>query len=271
MAERDFRTDPHFASLVEHTEAASWRDVLADTSAGRHMETMTINDALVVIDPSLEASLSRVLLLGVDKPARQDSIESIIDAYSDAGCTEFSVHLSPVARPTSLRRLLESSGFTRLDQEAVVARATGGMAPPDSYFRIRTAEPEDATLIADIMVQAGGAAPDWASLLASRVVAPERDYFIAFDGTIPYAVGGLFIDGELGWMAPIFTLPEYRNRGTQAALIAHVLRWADDAGCRWVTTYYPATNASRMRAFERLGFELVYMRPRYRWEAREGS
>lgn len=106
-------------------------------------------------------------------------------------------------------------------------------------------------------------------MIAKPLTRDNWRLYLAYDGSTPYSVGGLHINGDVAWLAPAWTLPEYRNRGTQAALVAHSLRAAREIGCQWATTYYIATSGVRPRNFERLGFELVYMRPRYVWKLPE--
>ena len=44
--------------------------------------------------------------------------------------------------------------------------------------------------------------------------------FVAFDGQTPAATGALFVTGSVGWLGAAGTMPEYRRRGAQGALLA---------------------------------------------------
>jgi hypothetical protein len=54
---------------------------------------------------------------------------------------------------------------------------------------------------------------DWASLLTQRLSSPDWRYSLAYDGPNPYALGGMYLKGDIGWMAPVWTLPANRNEG----------------------------------------------------------
>jgi hypothetical protein len=105
------RREPRFASSLEHIEADSWLDLagISDEST-RRLDCRIIDDALVIVDRAHQTPVSRVLLLGIDPPARPSTIASIIDIRATSGVRAFNVHLSPIARPTTLPRLWVRTG-----------------------------------------------------------------------------------------------------------------------------------------------------------------
>ena len=81
------------------------------------------------------------------------------------------------------------------------------------------------------------------------------------------AGGALFVKGDVGWLGIASTLPAYRPRGAQGALMARRIRDGADLGCRWLVTetgedtpHHPNPSYHNML---RTGFSLAYRRPNY--------
>ena len=71
-----------------------------------------------------------------------------------------------------------------------------------------------------------------------------------------------------GWLGGAATLPEFRGRGAQTAMLAARIRRAAELGCEVVVTETGEQVADRpsrsYRNIERAGFELRYLRPNLR-------
>ena len=104
----------------------------------------------------------------------------------------------------------------------------------------------------------------WLENLANR---PNWRVYLAFDGDQPVACGALFVRGEVGWLGVAGTLPAYRRRGGQGALMAQRIRDAAGLGCCWVVTEtgedLPARPNPSFHNMLRTGFTLAYQRPNY--------
>jgi hypothetical protein len=91
--------------------------------------------------------------------------------------------------------------------------------------------------------------------------------YIAYAGDVPAGVGSLLISGEWGALLNAATLPEYRRRGAQGAIMARRIRDGLTLGCRWFTTETgedtPKTPNSSYHNMIRTGFQLAYLRPNY--------
>jgi hypothetical protein len=81
------------------------------------------------------------------------------------------------------------------------------------------------------------------------------------------ATAAVYCRGEYAWIDFASTLPGYRGRGGQAALLAR--RIADGAalGCKWLVVETaeatPEKPAPSYRNMRRYGFEVAYVRPNY--------
>ena len=90
---------------------------------------------------------------------------------------------------------------------------------------------------------------------------------MAYDGDFPVATAGMFIDGEYAWLDFASTLPGFRGKGAQTALISRRLQDGYDAGCRYFTVetaeQKPGRDSPSFRNIGRAGFALAYLRPNY--------
>jgi GNAT superfamily N-acetyltransferase len=153
------------------------------------------------------------------------------------------------------------------DNWAKVYRA----ATPDvvirTDLRIERIDRAHAAAFAEISCTAFGMPAVMQPWLAAGVGRPGWTHYLAFDGETPAAGGALFVKGDVGWLGIASTLPAYRRRGAQGALIARRIRDAAESGCRWVVTEtgedtpeHPNPSYHNML---RTGLVLAYQRPNY--------
>ena len=92
-------------------------------------------------------------------------------------------------------------------------------------------------------------------------------HYLAMVGGRPIAAAVLYVDGTIGWCGFAGTLPAFRGRGAQSALLTRRARDAAERGCQWVVCETMAESAERpnpsLRNMRRLGFELAYERPNF--------
>ena len=252
---------------MEEASAAPWLDLPLSETLQPPVRCELVDGAMVLIDRSPGHVMNRVFCLGLEKPATAKTVERIGEVYREAGIDAFLVHLSPMARPTALPRMLEEHGIKLAGREAVAVREATRVRRPDPFFKIQPAGSSDYEAVSSILDGIGGLPRSFIDLISKSAGQPNWNQFIALDGTKPYALSGIYIQGKRAWMAPGWTLPDYRNRGVHAAMITHCINTAADAGCSWITTSYPARTEDRTRSFERAGFKLLYMRSLFRPDA----
>lgn len=85
---------------------------------------------------------------------------------------------------------------------------------------------------------------------------------MAFFDEQPAAGGTLTIRDGLAGLMGASTLPEFRNRGVQSALISVRLAAARDAGCDLAMSVTQPSSGSQ-RNLERQGFRVVYTRAKF--------
>ena len=257
--------DPGFARQVEQSEVDAWLELDQSALGARHLEFVSVDGTVLMLDHATAWPHSRILNLGIGRPASADLLQALITRAREAGIDTLMTDVSPIARPGTITRLLTQAGFAQRERHVVVARHTAGMPEPDEYFRIRRGEASDREAMTELMDEVIPGALDWCILLANQVTRPAWRYYIAMEDGAPCGLAGLHIHDEVAWLSPIWVRAAYRNRGTQAALIAHSVREAEREGVQWVITSYPATLPGRTRNFERAGFAIVYLRNRFVW------
>jgi len=84
-------------------------------------------------------------------------------------------------------------------------------------------------------------------------------FFLAFLNGIVAGGGGVFAGQGVGGLFGASTLPAFRRRGVQSALLAVRLAWARDKGCDLAVSFARPGSSSH-RNIERNGFRVAYTR-----------
>jgi GNAT superfamily N-acetyltransferase len=130
---------------------------------------------------------------------------------------------------------LEARGFTRDYGWMKFTRGVGAREAHSDLDVVRVG-PEGADDFATV-VAGGFGMPDWAKPLAANVVGrPGWSCYVAYDRAAPAGAGALYVHEGVGWLGFGATLPEFRGRGAQSALLAARIEDARRQGCRVVTT-----------------------------------
>jgi len=211
--------------------------------------------------------LNRVVGLGVDEPAFEVDVGSIIDAYRLRGLRRFSVALAGLAQPPELPAWLARAGFAPRGGTARWLRSTADPPAPDPDIEIVEATPADAPSLVQILTLALGLPPDAGPIVSAAIGRPGWTHYLArVDGEVAGG-GALYVQGEFGWLGLGGTDAHLRGRGAQSALIARRCADAAAAGCRVVTAESPNSDEyGSFRNLRRSGFELAGMRPIYVYE-----
>jgi GNAT superfamily N-acetyltransferase len=88
-------------------------------------------------------------------------------------------------------------------------------------------------------------------------IAPDAHTFLAYIDDDVVGCGAVqFVDG-IAWLGGAATIPEFRQRGVQAALVAHRLALAAEAGCE-LAAVSALSNGPSARNIVRLGFQHIH-------------
>lgn len=156
---------------------------------------------------------------------------------------------------------VERVGLERFETQ-LYAPIDGRIAPPPaSSVEVRPSPRDELELYLEIW--AGGFAlpeflwPDVKRIRAAWFTVPGFSRYLALVDGAPAACAALYVHGDVGYLCMSATLPEFRGRGAQSALIARRWRDARDAGCRSVTTQ-TAFGGTSQHNMERAGMRLAH-------------
>jgi GNAT superfamily N-acetyltransferase len=129
------------------------------------------------------------------------------------------------------------------DTEHWLRVTSEGFATPDSETSRLTPPPETLRTITDIM---------------RRFVHPGIVRYLAWVDGAPAGAASSTIDGGVLGIFGTATIPAYRRRGAQAAVVAAALREAHGRADLAIATTEPGSTSQR--TFERFGFQVLYTR-----------
>ena len=214
------------------------------------------------------ALFNRALGVGVAEPATEAALDEI-DAFFAAGGLAYGIPVTPEAKPAELPAWLEARSFRRgyaWTKFARKAQAAGDLDhKPD--LRVEHLGADRAEVFADVFSRAYGTPEVTRPLLERLPGADGWQCFVAFDGQTPAATGALFVTGSVGWLGAAGTMPEYRRRGAQGALLAARIEAGIAAGCETLVTEtgepIDGRPGASYRNLVRAGFEPQYLRQNY--------
>jgi hypothetical protein len=152
----------------------------------------------------------------------------------------------------------EPPGWERLEPVWVLAGPSAEL-PAES---VREIGPDEADLFAATLSDGHGAPPFARPPVARWAEQPGWRLYLAERDGVPAAAGALVVDGGIGYLAAASTLPAFRRRGCQAALIGRRISDAAAAGCREVFSL--TADPTSRRNLERAGLELAYTKTAWR-------
>lgn len=238
---------------LESVEHAAYAD--AYRASSELCELAEIGGAVCLKLPRLEGRIfNRVLGL--------DSVDHLDDIAAFYGDTQWWVSDSH-----EVGAELEARGFTR---DYGWMKFSRGVSPRRATSELSVASVERARAGDFASVVVGGyALPEWSESFAANVVGrPGWSCYVAYDGDLPAGAGALYVDGAVGWLGLGATLPEYRGRGAQSAILAARIEDARRQGCRTVVTetgeLADDRPSSSYRNIVRAGFREAGVRQNYR-------
>ena len=190
--------------------------------------------ALMTNDPT-GSYWSRVLGLGWTEPITEDLVAEILNWYRAHGGGSVVFQVSPLVPQSDWEPVLERAGFTAGGSWVKCIRDTSAPMTPLTDLQIRPLAEVDGQRYAEVY-WAGFEFEDplFIEWMERQPTMDRWRTFGAFDGDDLAAVGALFLNGDFGGMSGAATLPAFRNRGAQGALIAARIEAAAMEGCSWV-------------------------------------
>ena len=207
--------------------------------------------------------IGRATGMGLDRPFTAQDLDRVEEFYRSHKAPA-QVDLCPLHEP-SVFEMFKERGYGIAELNNVLYRRLNPdevfPAPPDAY-RIRRSPPEEAEAASAVVERAFF--PDGAPEAFQGLITP----LYQMEGATPFTASteGKVVACGTGLVIPqhkIFaicgagTLPEFRSRGLQTALLRARLAAASETGCEYAVVVTQGGTPSQRNA-ERLGFRVAY-------------
>ena len=259
-------SDIELSRKLERTEARANADFV-ETRARLQPESgaawIEVGGAYAMFD-GVESPLTQTFGLGIFEEATPQHLERLEAFFTERGAPVFH-EVSPMTDP-SLLTLLSERGYRPIELTSVMYRELGGETPVKRNPEITTRVVDDAE--ADVWAET--AAAGWAAefeglgefmLALGKITSrtkSSKPFLAEFEGK-PIAAGGFGIYDDVCILAGASTVPEFRNRGAQNALLAARLRYAAEQGCQLAIMGAAPGSQSQQNA-QKNGFNIAYTR-----------
>lgn len=267
--------------MVARAEAAEANMLLGLTAIeGRVRERMGIAGRRIGGGIALSASKdpsgfwSKAQGFGITEPLTADVVGEVVDYYRSEGTASANFHLLDELLPKDWPEIAAKYGLTKGHSLLKLQRDNRPVAPAPTTLRIGTVADADTAAWAAVQIEAFEFDdPDgrMAEMLASFKAVDGATGYAAWDGDRLVATGALLVDGDACELVSAATLPPYRGRGAQSALVSRRAQDAVAAGCQWmfVETGKPAPGERNqsLENLQRAGFQVIYERPIWGWKA----
>ena len=246
--------------------AAAWRAVhYAEAYQSLHPDAACASLAVgggYAVFVSASSPVNKACGLGLSGPPARADIEQLADFFLSRGARP-TVDVCPLADP-ALFELLRRAGFALKGFFSVLARFLPEdfrPAPLPEGLTVTRARPEDAgrwlSIVGQGFDETDPPSPETLEILAPNFHAPSSAAFFAMLDGLPAAGGGVYIHEGAAELGSASTLPAFRRRGAQRALIEARLAHARAQGCDLAMVLTkPGSNSQR--SVERAGFWLAY-------------
>jgi GNAT superfamily N-acetyltransferase len=265
--------DTALAAQIEAAEARLCADIAARAAATRPAVRPIVRALCggTATFAGLGSPVNKAIGVAMDRPLAVSELAEAEEAWRERG-EPFRVELATLAHP-SAAPLLTARGYRLVTFENVLGRPLAALEPiaPNPRLRIEPIAASDHATWADVVVD-GFAHPDEGPAPAESyprdVLEAVFDdlagatgfhrYLAHLDGA-PAGAASLRIDGAVAQLAGAATLPNFRRRGVQTALLQRRLSDAHEAGCGLAVITTQPGSKSQANA-QRRGFVLLYAR-----------
>jgi GNAT superfamily N-acetyltransferase len=268
-------SDPSTDEIVEleQIEMDARTDMFsaAPDDFSRHfgLSAKRMNDfMLIAIKKSPRNAHNRSLGMGLARSVDKATLEEALGWLRDHCGPAWAIPLTPTAQLSDLPNWLSEKGLTPKPGMARFRRlATEPALAVDCRYEVRLATAEHATDFGLTLKEGFEMDEGFDTWLAALCGRPYWRTYVAYDGSTPAGAGAMFIKDGRAWIGLGTTLPAYRGRGVQRAVLARRVSDAAALGAKIVTveTFHASGQPPNdsTRNVIRAGFSFVYFRPEY--------
>ncbi len=260
------------AWLVESAESKAWMSYYVcaplEFTLKYRVSVLCVGSAWITMMPGAASwFFNRINSLGLEGAASEATLDEAIAVVESAGCTEYTVQLSPRAQPAELGDWLQERGMRVRSNWAKMYRGNDPAPSPRTDVRIEQVAEESAAVFGGILLDTFEMPRVVLPMMACHLGKPGWINYLGFDGEKPVATASMFISDDVAWLGMGSTLASHRGRGAQSAMFARRIEDGLKAGCKWFVTETgedtPEQPNPSYHNMLRAGFKLAYMRPNY--------
>ena len=228
-------------------------------------DSFVVGGAVGVASPASQVLLmNRVIGLGVHEPAGDSQLDEIGELFAGR---RHMISLAPGAEPSDLAERLRARGYRPGNAWVKFRRSAISPASVATDLRVERIGPDQAAEFARVLNEGTGMGPAAGDPMAQVVGRAGWACYLAYAGDEPAAAGMVYVGESAAWLGGAATIPRFRRRGGQSAIMVERIRHAASCGCRRIVTETgeaaPGQPDVSHRNILRLGFEAAYVRPNF--------
>lgn len=226
------------SEIIELQALLGWHGAVSQRDLpGYDWRMEQLGDALCSVsatEPSI--LINRVLGLGSNAAPSLEQLVDIRHLYHQAGVSRFFLHVVPQIMGPDLEELLTLAGYKRHRGWMKFKRGAAEISPVKTDLTVRRIGADEAADFAAI------AAPAFDIGAASQIAIealtddPHWQLYMSFDGSRPAGTGAIYIRGKMAYTDWGATHLDFRQRGSQTAILNARIQAALDAGCNNIVT-----------------------------------
>jgi len=256
----------HWQAL-EQIDADSWEELCSAVPAdvAQTLQLSLRRQGSVVASKCLVADAplgNRAIALGLGEPADLETLKMWVDDFKASGLQNFALQISPYAQPPELAEWTETLGLIVRSHWVKLERGREPAPSMNGAIDVQLVGSEQRTLFGEVSAQGFGRPPIIAHWMGATVGWPRWRHYLAYIDEQPAGAAAIYIDGNYAWLGIGSTLPDYRQRGVQQALIARRLADGLAMGVEHFVSETESRNVS-CGTLMRAGFTIAYERPNY--------
>lgn len=249
--------------IARNIEVAAWTELFDSAPAGLRLRlglsvSFMANAVVLSAAGIAHPLLNRAFIRATDR----DALETVVAHYRRLGVQCFLIHRRHSNDNDSA--VHQSAGLTVYRRRWVKLAGTPrrvSVPGPDELV-IEHARKHNAAICGQIYCRGFDLPLSAAGVFAKALELPAWRVLVAraADGTVA-GVGLLFVRQGVGYLAGGVTVPGFRGRGIQRALLARRITLATELGCRWITSETgedaPGDPQHSLHNMRDLGLEIV--------------
>ena len=262
---------------IASCEINAWQDMYS--AAGHEfsdqfgIKVFSMGSACISLAKNIDIlAFNRVIGLGLFQTATEEMVDNIISKYKNAGIKRFFIQIHPEAAPPKLKDWFAKRNIVHYNNWVKHYRGVENPPVVETELEIREVKSKDDVDRFGEIITLSFEWPDEMRLWFEHLVGRKCwKTYLALEGDKAVAAASMYVKDDCGWLSFASTLPGYRGKGAQTALIARRIQDAAELGCKVLTVETAEDNEEKrsqsLQNIQKMGFEVAFIRPNFLWTA----